>query len=43
MTQLVNATLNDLRSGRETWRVLVLLCSVAFVIAFAIGLNGHLV
>jgi hypothetical protein len=41
MTQLMNETLNDLRSGRETWRVLVFLCSVAFVIAFTIGLNAR--
>lgn len=39
MSQLINLTLHDIRSGRETWRVLSFVCTVAFVIAFAIRLQ----
>ncbi len=35
MSRFLNDTLADLRSGRETWRVLVLLGSPAFAAALA--------
>lgn len=44
MTQLVQQTfqqtLEDLRGGRESWRVLLLVCSIAFVVAFVAGLTA---
>ncbi|HEY0144025.1 MAG TPA: hypothetical protein VGF48_24270 [Thermoanaerobaculia bacterium] len=40
MTQFVNHTLEDLRGGRESWRVLLVVCSVAFAVAFVVGLNA---
>ena len=33
MSQLVTLTLSDLRGGRQTWRVFVLVCTPAFVAA----------
>lgn len=33
MSRFLNATMSDLRGGRETWRVLVILASPAFVVA----------
>jgi hypothetical protein len=39
MTQFMNHTLDDLRGGRESWRVLLVFCSVAFTVAFVVGLN----
>lgn len=35
MSRFVNATLSDLRGGRETWRVFVLLGAPAFILAIA--------
>jgi hypothetical protein len=39
MTQLMHDTINDLRGGRETWRVVGFFCTLAFVIAFTAGLH----
>jgi hypothetical protein len=39
MTQLIDQTVNDIRAGRETWRVLLFVCSVAFAIAFTISIS----
>lgn len=33
MSHLVNLTLSDLRGGRQTWRVFVLVCTPAFAAA----------
>jgi len=41
---LVSATSADLRSGRETWRVMTFFCSCAFVISSVLALlriAGH--
>ncbi|HEX8618359.1 MAG TPA: hypothetical protein VF911_12295 [Thermoanaerobaculia bacterium] len=35
MNRFLNATLSDLRRGRETWRVFVLLGGPSFALAFA--------
>lgn len=40
MTQFMNQTLDDLRGGRESWRVLLVVCSIAFAVAFVYGLNA---
>ena len=37
MSRFLNATLDDMRGGRDSWRVLVVLGSAAFVIAFLLG------
>lgn len=37
MSHFLNATLDDMRGGRDSWRVLVVFGSVAFVIAFLLG------
>ncbi|MEA2343160.1 MAG: hypothetical protein QOF63_1329 [Thermoanaerobaculia bacterium] len=39
--QLVVETTSDLRLGRQSWRVLGMLWSVAFVIAFAAAVVPH--
>jgi hypothetical protein len=33
MSHLVHLTLSDLRGGRQTWRVFLLVCTPAFVAA----------
>lgn len=33
MTQFVEATVADLRGGRESWRVMLTLCGPSFIIA----------
>jgi hypothetical protein len=38
MTQFVGATLADLRVGRQSWRVLLLLSLPAFLVGIAAGL-----
>ena len=38
MNRFLNETMSDLRGGRETWRVFVLLASPAFVVAVAVTL-----
>jgi hypothetical protein len=39
MTQLIDQTVNDIRGGRETWRVLLFVCTIAFAVAFTIGIT----
>jgi hypothetical protein len=36
MSRFLNATISDMRGGRDTWRVLVVLSSAAFVITVAL-------
>lgn len=38
MSRFLNATLSDLRGGRETWRVFVVLGGPAFLIAITMTL-----
>lgn len=38
MSELVHRTIHDLRGGRETWRVLLLLSLPAFIAGIAAGL-----
>lgn len=38
MSQFLNETLSDLRGGRETWRVFVILGGPAFTIALLVSL-----
>jgi hypothetical protein len=38
MSELVHRTIHDLRDGRESWRVLLLLSVPAFVVGIAAGL-----
>lgn len=38
MSEFLNATISDMRSGRESWRVIVALSSPAFAIAVVISL-----
>jgi hypothetical protein len=38
MSRFLNATMSDLRGGRETWRVFVIVASPAFVVAVAVTL-----
>jgi hypothetical protein len=38
MSQFVQATLFDMRNGRESWRVLIALGSVAFTVAITLQL-----
>jgi hypothetical protein len=38
MSRFMNETISDLRSGRETWRVFVLLGGPAFAVAFTLHL-----
>lgn len=38
MSNFLNATMSDIRRGRETWRVFVLLGSPAFIVAVATAL-----
>ncbi|HYH07873.1 MAG TPA: hypothetical protein VEK11_12520 [Thermoanaerobaculia bacterium] len=40
MSRFLNATLSDMRGGRDTWRVLVVLSGAAFVIAFTMQQMG---
>jgi hypothetical protein len=36
MSRFMNETITDIRGGRETWRVLVALCTPAFVLAITL-------
>jgi hypothetical protein len=36
MSQFLNQTMSDIRSGRDSWRVLTTLCSIAFAISIAV-------
>ena len=38
MSRFLNETLSDLRGGRETWRVFVILGGPAFAIALLVSL-----
>ncbi|HWW62854.1 MAG TPA: hypothetical protein VN181_15880 [Thermoanaerobaculia bacterium] len=38
MSELVTATINDLRWGRQTWRVLATLAIPSFLVALAVAL-----
>ena len=38
MSRFLNATVSDMRSGRETWRVFVALSGPAFAVAVATAL-----
>jgi len=38
MSRFINATMSDIRSGRETWRVFVLLGGPAFAVAITVHL-----
>jgi hypothetical protein len=38
MTHFMNNTLSDLRSGRQSWRVVLLVCTPAFTIGIALAL-----
>jgi hypothetical protein len=37
MSRFLNATMSDIRGGRETWRVFVILAGPAFAVAIAIA------
>jgi hypothetical protein len=36
MSEFLNHTMSDMRAGRDTWRVLTTLCSIAFTLAVAV-------
>jgi hypothetical protein len=36
MSRFLNATITDMKSGRETWRVLAAICIPAFILTIAI-------
>ena len=38
MSRFVNETISDMRSGRESWRVLIALAGPAFAIAVVLSL-----
>ena len=38
MSRFMNATINDMKQGRESWRVLLALSGPAFTIAVAVSL-----
>lgn len=38
MSRFMNETITDIRTGRETWRVLVALCTPAFILAIALSM-----
>lgn len=38
MSRFLNATMSDIRRGRETWRVFVLLGSPSFILAVVTAL-----
>jgi hypothetical protein len=38
MNRFLNDTINDMRGGRETWRVFVALAGPAFTLAFVLSL-----
>lgn len=38
MSHFMNATMSDLRGGRNSWRVLLTLCAPSFAIAVAVTL-----
>jgi hypothetical protein len=38
MSRFLNATMSDLRGGRETWRVFLLLSGPAFLVAVTVTL-----
>ena len=40
MSRFLNATLSDMRGGRDSWRVLVVLSGAAFVISVALQQVG---
>jgi uncharacterized membrane protein YfcA len=35
MSEFISVTINDMRGGRESWRVLVFFAVPAFILAFA--------
>jgi hypothetical protein len=39
MSQFLNATMTDIREGRETWRVFVACCGPALAAAIALALR----
>jgi hypothetical protein len=39
MSQFLNATITDIREGRETWRVFVACCGPALAAAIALALH----
>ena len=41
MTAFVNKTVSDIRSGRDTWRVVFLFSSLSFVISVATTMARH--
>lgn len=41
MTAFVNKTVSDIRSGRDSWRVVSLFSSLAFVLSIATTLARH--
>ncbi|HYI13285.1 MAG TPA: hypothetical protein VEK57_29835 [Thermoanaerobaculia bacterium] len=38
MSRFLNETITDMKGGRETWRVLITLCTPAFVMAIAMAM-----
>ena len=38
MSQFLQHTMSDIRTGRETWRVFAAACSISFVLAIALRL-----
>lgn len=40
MSRILEATIHDLRWGRQTWRVLLLLSLPALATGIAVGLTG---
>jgi len=38
MNSLVKEVIHDMRTGRDTWRVLLTIVSVAFLVAILVGL-----
>ena len=43
MSRFVNATLSDIRRGRETWRVFVALGSPSFFVAVGVALLRQII
>lgn len=39
MSRFLNATMSDIRGGRETWRVFVTFCAPALAIAIVLTLR----
>lgn len=42
MSKFVNETINDIRGGRDSWRVLAMFSAPSFLIAVAAALVGSL-